>query len=528
MRRVVHAVALALLLAPLAVGAQKYRPSPHASRPAPHVDAVREPHRDPYADANHRTGGIEDAAAPPLAHTGDLQSYQRTLDMLAAQGLKPDDEPGQPSSRHLAMHYAQVKRSERIEPLADDLAWLSMRATGQRQIDHELRTHSQVVARRMFDQPWRLDQVKVLATGLSAASMAGIRKASRKDAATDAALLAIERALGDRSEPGSAPWNLALQQALDPFRGQLLILVAHHQAGTSARDSYVHVGGADGSTVQVPVELLMKAAQASAVQVFLLGCATATSSPLGTHRPIQAEQAEAGIAALFARDISTYGDIYQRLSGGRVTLIFDITLAMQGLFPVLSPNETRPTDEWRIPLPHWDLAPAGLAGTRDQDCMRANDCAPASYGNGPGLMLDWPLTAPGAVAKNGYVSDSTPSFWDTLGPFLLLIPPGLAMLILFERIYQESKKPQELNDNGEDKLRSALRWFKAICIATVTYVAALGVFLLYRAVTDINADSLLGALLAAWLTWWFAKNLTAGLRSSEEAIRKRAPRGFLP
>ena len=160
---------------------------------------------------------------------------------------------------------------------------------------------------------------------------------------------------------------------------------------------------------------------------------------------------------------------------------------LQGLFPLQSPNETRPTDEWRIPLPHWDIAPAGLAGTRDQDCMRANDCAPAGYGNGSALMLDWPLTAPGAVAMNGYVSDSTPSFWDTLGPFLLLIPPGLAMLILFERIYQESKKPQELNDNGEDKLISALRWFKAICIATVTYVAALGVFLLYRAVTGINA-----------------------------------------
>ncbi|RDZ29309.1 hypothetical protein DX914_09565 [Lysobacter silvisoli] len=463
-----------------------------------------------------------------MRYIEDLLSYQHTLERLSAQGLKPSNASHQPSVQRLATHYAQAKRSDRVEALADDLAWLSMRATGQRQIDGELRAHSQAVARRLFGQPWRLDQVKVLATGLSAPTVASIRRSSRTDARTDADLLAIERALGDGAQQGTASWNLALERALSPFRGQLLILVAHHQAGTGEHNSHVSIGSENGRTVQVPVDLLMKAAKASSVHVFLLGCATAASSPLGTHRPIKAEQAEAGIAALFARDIATYGDIYQRLSGDRITLIFDITLAMQGLFPVLPPNATRPADEWRIPLPHWNIAPAGIASSRDQDCMRDLDCAPAGYGDRPLIMADFPMTAQDRQATSDPVDDSGPSFWDTLGPFLLLLPPGLAMLILFERIHQESKKPQELNENGEDTLTSSLRWFKAICVATVTYVAALGVFLLYRAVTDINVDSLLGALLAAWLTWWFARNLSAGVRSSEQAIRKRAPRGFLP
>jgi len=265
----------------------------------------------------------------------DRARYKKVLETLVAHESR-DELVG------AAQDFATARDRTSVKSLGDDMEWLSIRVTGRAHSDSRLVRLSRLIARKQFEVPYSLDRVRVLVTGISETRAARMRNAASSGSHSSPPTEPLVRALLKFESFESTDLTSEIESALRPFKNQLLVLVAHHGSPsrfTTGSNATVLIE-MDGRRVDFPVALLARLAQRQRVNLFIYGCESATSQHLGTNSLISADAALKGIERLFDSPITTYGDVFKRLAGPDIQLVFDLLLAENGVYLVADKRDT--------------------------------------------------------------------------------------------------------------------------------------------------------------------------------------------
>lgn len=291
-------------------------------------------------DVRNRQSELEHAklGATTTAETGDDRlrvEFEQSLLLLYPTIAAHD-------ARTLAEYSVLAVQSGKFEPLDPPFQWIHARVTGSPRIDAALKRVAQDSALKQLSAPVSASDIRVMISGISA------------DATRKLQLPLPAHALQGTEEAAriitSGPARLySLIEAFRPFKGKLLILVAHHKAAYGSDPAYIELSSDGKSKVRIDVSDLRYAEQRTGVRLLLLGCKSGLSMPVGPTLNLDADQAAAALSRLFAAPINSLADVASRLADPQFRLAIDSRFAGLGGIEVVDIFTPRHLGVWILP-----------------------------------------------------------------------------------------------------------------------------------------------------------------------------------
>lgn len=348
----------ALALVAWGSGALPAKPPPHLTPEPPKIESYRpessrardtpvEAQKSPKQVRAEQVTGLADSHGHSKQDVEKVvRDYERAIGRLG-------EEVDSPLYRQVAIDAADawLRREPKYAPLLNEYSWLRARITGTLS-DVALLGLTTIAARLAFSQEFSLNTVSVVISGL------GRQSSSRIESSVPTRALSNARHLPALLAKPGVEWNSPIGQrllisALESLKGELLMVVAHHEGGN------VLFSDTDSKTWEVPVSALESAARNSGVKLFFLGCSTGTSTALGTLAEVTPDQISKSLSRLFSSEVSTYGDILKGLVDDGLLLTFDLRFNFDRKLEVLTNERGSISTKGWWTLPKLDIVFTG-------------------------------------------------------------------------------------------------------------------------------------------------------------------------